>query len=76
MLVLHKVDDMGKAGKQYHSIVMNVHLKHTQFDLENFMTFLEGSNMESLNQNFIDNENVPWKNRTTKTNATKLSLIF
>jgi len=38
------------------SIVMNVHSKHFQFDLKNLMIVLEGSQMESLNQQFMDIE--------------------
>jgi len=59
VLVLRKVDDTGKAGKYYHSIIMNVQSKSIHFDLENMMTFLEGSQMEFLNQEFIDMGYVP-----------------
>jgi len=76
ILVFGEVDDIGKARKNCHSIVMNVHSKHAQFDLENLMTFLEGSQMESFNQEFVALGYVPWKNSIAKTNATKLSLIF
>lgn len=76
VLVLREVDDTGKSGKHCHSIVMSVHSNHAQFDLETLMTFLEGSNMESLNNEFVENGYVPWKNGTAKSNARKLSLIF
>ena len=40
---LREVDDNGKNKNHYHSIVINVDSRHGKFDLDNLMTFLEGS---------------------------------
>lgn len=76
LVVLREVDDARKAGKHCHSIVLNVNSNEAAFDLENLMTLLEGSKMESLNQQFMDSGYLPWKNGIAKATATKLSLIF
>jgi hypothetical protein len=73
---LREVDDHGKHKEHCHSIVINVHSPHAKFDLENLMTFLEGSQMESLNEEFENNKYAPWVDSTAKSNASRLRLIF
>ena len=59
VIVLREVDSNGNAGDHCHSIVINVNSEHGKFDLDNLMAFLEGSQMESLNQKFERNHYVP-----------------
>ena len=40
------------------------------------MTFLEGSQMESLNESFVRSGYVPWQNTSAKSVASRLRLIF
>lgn len=76
VFILCEVDDVGKARKHNHSIMMSMHTKYTYFDLEMLMVYLDASDMEILNQNFEESGYVSSKSGTTKTNAIKLSLIF
>jgi hypothetical protein len=76
VIVLREVDDKGRNKDHCHSIVINVNSYHGKFDLENLMTFLEGSQMEALNADFERNGYVPWKNGTAKSTASRLRLIF
>ena len=76
VLVLREVDDVGGQGDHSHSIVMNTNSSHGKFDLENLMTFLEGSQMESLKESFVRSGYVPWQNTSAKSVASRLRLIF
>lgn len=73
---LRSVDDAGIPGSHFHSLVIDVDEYHANFDLDNLMTFLQGSEMDSLNEEFIKCKYVPWVNSTAKSNASKLRLIW
>jgi hypothetical protein len=76
VIVLREVDDNGKPGKHSHSLILDVKAHHGKFDLQNLMTFLEGSQVESLNEEFENAGYVPWKHSTAKSNANRLRLIW
>ena len=73
---LREVDDNRKHKDHCHSIVINVKSQHAKFDLKNLMSFLEGSQMESLNEELENNHYSPWIDSTTKSNASRLRQIF
>ena len=73
---LRKVDDNGKQKDHCHSIVIDVKSQHAKFDLENLMSFLEGSQMESLNKELENNHYSPWVDSTAKSNTSRLRQIF
>lgn len=74
-MTLRQVDDEGKEKEHFHSIVMNVNSFHGRFNIDNLVSFLEGSQMESLNKEFDKMEYIPWLESTTKSNAKQLRLI-
>lgn len=76
VIVLREVDETGIQKDHCHSIVIDVNGLKGKFDLENLMTFLEGSQMESLNAEFQKSGYLPWKNSSAKSNATRLRRIF
>ena len=76
VLVLREVDNDGNQGDHSHSIVINTEYSHGKFDLENLMTLLEGSEMESLNDSFVRSGYMPWQNTSAKSIASRLRLIF
>ncbi len=52
VIVLREVDDNAIEKDHSHSIVIDANKYHGRFDLENLITFLEGSEMASLNAEF------------------------
>jgi len=73
---LCEVSDSRVKGKYYHSIIINVNAYNAKFNMDNLMAFLQGSKMESINDHFVNSDYFPWRNSTTKSNATKLRMIF
>ena len=76
VITLQEVDDSRKETAHCHLIVIDVHSFHRKFDIDNLVTFLEGSQMESLNAEFDKLGYIPWQNGTAKSNAKRLRLIW
>ena len=53
VIVLRAVDDSGNATSHNHSIVIDVRHQHGKFDVVTLMAALQGTDMESLNDDFI-----------------------
>ena len=53
VIVLRAVDDSGNATSHNHSIVIDVRQQHGKFDVVTLMAALQGTDIESLNENFI-----------------------
>jgi len=73
---LREVEDHGNEKDHVHSIVMNVNSRHGRFDLDNLITFLQGSQMEPLVEEFERISYLPWVDRLAKSNAKKLRAIL
>ena len=73
---LREVDDNGKHKDHCHSIVIDVNSQHAKFDLKNLMSFLEGSQMESFNEELENNHYSPWVDSTAKSYTSRLRQIF
>jgi len=76
IMSLREVDDNGTEKDHVHSIVMNVNDRHGRFDLDNLITFLQGSQMEPLVEEFERIGYLPWVDGTAKSNARKLRAIL
>ena len=61
VIVLREVDEAGMATSHNHSIVIHVDDTHGKFDLENLMASHQGTDMESLNDEFIAKQLLPWQ---------------
>ena len=61
VIVLREVDDSGNATSHNHSIVIEVRQQHGKFDVVTFMVALQGTDMESLNEDFINKQLLPWQ---------------
>ena len=53
VIVLQAVDSEGINLPHIHSIVLHSDQNHGLFDLENLCTFLQGTSMDSLSEDFI-----------------------
>ena len=60
VIVLREVDDSGNATSHNHSIVIDVRQQHGKFDVVTLMAALQGTDMESLNKDFINKQLLPW----------------
>ena len=54
LIVLRAVDKSGNATSHNHSIVIDVRQEHGKFDVVTLMATLEGMDIESLNEDFIN----------------------
>ena len=63
VIVLRAVDDSGNATSHNHSIVTNVRHQHGKFDIVTLMDALQGTDIESLNKDFISKQLLPWQCR-------------
>ena len=66
VIVLREVDDSGNATSHNHSIVIDVRQQHGKFDVVTLMAALQGTDMESLNEDFISKQLLPWQEGTTR----------
>ena len=76
VIVLRKVDDSGNATSHNHSIVIDVRQEHGKFDVVTLMAVLQGTDMESLNDNFISKQLLPWQEGTTRSIVKKLHGVW
>ena len=63
VIVLRAVDDSGNATSHNHSIVIDVR-QHGKFDVVTLMAALQGTDIESLNEDFISKQLLPWQEGT------------
>ena len=66
VIVLREVDDSGNATSHNHSIVIDVRQQHGKFDVITLMAVLQGTDMESLYDNFISKQLLPWQEGTAR----------
>ena len=64
VIVLRAVDDSGNATSHNHSIVIEMRQEHGKFDVVTLMAALQGTDMESLNDDFISKQLLPWQEGT------------
>ena len=72
VIVLREVDDSGNATSHNHSIVIDVRQEHGKFDVLTLMAALQGTDMESLNEDFISKQLLPWQEGTARSVVKKL----
>ena len=60
IIVLREVDEASMATSHNHSTVIDVEYTHAKFNIENLMASLQGTDMESLNDEFIAKQLLPW----------------
>ena len=72
VIVLRAVDDSGNATSHNHSIVIDVRQKHGKFDVVPLMAALQGTDMESLNEDFISKQLLPWQEGTARSVVKRL----
>ena len=76
VIVLRAVDDSGNATSHNHSIVIDVRQKHGKFDVVTLMAALQGTDMESLNDDFISKQLLPWQEGTARSVVKRLRGVW
>ena len=76
VIVLREVDDSGNATSHNHSIVIDVRQQHGKFDVVTLMAALQGTDMESLNEDFISKQLLPWKKGTARSVVKRLRGVW
>ena len=76
VIVLRAVDDSGNATSHNHSIVIDVRQEHGKFDVVTLMAALQGTDMESLNKDFISKQLLPWQEGTARSIVKKLRGVW
>ena len=76
VIVLREVDDSGNATSHNHSIVIDVRQQHGKFDVITLMVALQGTDMESLNKDFISKQLLPWQEGTARSVVKKLRGVW
>ena len=72
VIVLRAVDDSGNATNHNHSIVIDVKQQHGKFDVVTLMAPLQGTDIESLNEDFISKQLLLWQEGTARSVVKKL----
>ena len=76
VIVLKEVDEASIATSHNHSIVIDVDETHGKFDLKNLMVSLQGTDMESLNDEFIAKHLLPWQEGSARSVVKRLRLVW
>ena len=76
VIVLREVDDSGNATSHNHSIVIDVKQQHGKFDIVTLMAALQGMDIESLNEDFISKQLLPWQEGTARSVVKKLRGVW
>ena len=76
VIVLREVDDSGNATSHNHSIVIDVRQQHGKFDVVTLMAALQGTDMESLNEDFISKQLLPWQEGTARSVVKRLRGVW
>ena len=76
VIVLRAVDDSGNATSHNHSIVIDVRHQHGKFDVVTLMAALQRTDIESLNEDFISKQLLPWQEETARSVVKKLRGVW
>ena len=76
VIVLRAVDDSGNATSHNHSIVIDVRHQHGKFDVVTLMATLQGTDIESLNEDFISKQLLSWQEGTAWSIVKKLRGVW
>ena len=76
VIVLRAVDNSGNATSHNHSIVIDVRQEHGKFDIVTLMAALQGTDMESLNEDFITKQLLPWQEGTARSVVKRLRGVW
>ena len=76
VIVLRAVDDNGNATSHNHSIIIDVTHQHGKFDVVTLMAALQGTDIESLNEDFISKQLLPWQEETARSVVKKLRGVW
>ena len=76
VIVLRAIDDSGNATSHNQSIVIDVRQEHGKFDVVTLMAALQGTDMESLNDDFISKQLLPWQEGTARSVLKKLRGVW
>ena len=76
VIVLREVDNSGNATSHNHSIIIDVRRQHGKFDVVTFMAALHGTDIESLNEDFITKQLLPWQEGTARSVVKKLRGVW
>ena len=76
VIVLKAFDDSGNATSHNHSIVIDVTQQHGKFDVVTLMAALQGTDIESLNEDFISKQLLPWQEGTAQSVVKKLRGVW
>ena len=76
VIVLREVDDSGNATSHNHSIVIDVRQQHGKFDVVILMAALQGTDMESLNEDFISKQLLRWQEGTARSVVKRLHGVW
>ena len=76
VIVLKEVDDSGNATSHNHSIVIDIRQQHEKFDVVTLMAALQGTDIESLNKDFISKQLLPWQEGTARSVVKKLRGVW
>ena len=76
VIVLRGIDDSGNATSHNHSIVIDVRQEHGKFKVVTLMAALQGTDMESLNDNFFSKQLLPWQEETARSVVKKLCGVW
>ena len=76
VIVLRGVDDSSNATSHNHSIIIDVREEHGKFDVVTLMAALQGTDMESLNDDFISKQLFSWQEETACSIVKKLRGVW
>ena len=76
VIILREVDEAGMATSHNHSIVIDVDDTHGKFDVVTLMASLQGTDMESLNDDFINKQLLPWQEGTAHSVVKRLRGVW
>ena len=76
VIVLREVDKADMATSHNHFIVIDVDDTHGKFDIENLMASLQGTDMESLNDEFIAKQLLPWQEGSARSIVKRLRSVW
>ena len=76
VIVLRAVDDSGNATSHIHSIVIDVRQQHGKFDVVTLMAAVQGTDIESLNKDFISKQLLPWQEGIAQSVVKKLRGVW
>ena len=76
VIVLREVDDSGNATSHNHSIVIDVRQQHGKFDVVTLMAALQGTDIESLNEDFNSKQLLPWQEGSARSVVKRLRGVW